>query len=285
MIDAKLCLLSILKTENISIIISARRIEFDLKPIELLGDVLTKKKFKKEIEKLFSLSNISEQKYTSKLIEELPEPVQRYFRYSLTENQSFISYVRLLHRGEFRPKDSWVNIKGEEYFTTQKPGFIWIGKTALFLAKDSYIGGIGNLKVKLLSLIKIVDGKGEEFNQGELLRWLGEAPLFPTALLPSDNLRWEPIDSNSAKAILTDHNITVESVFFFNEEGQITQFKSKRYYETTLENWTGYYRDYREIKGMRIPFDVEVEWNLESGDYKYVKFKIESIEYDVPLKY
>lgn len=247
---------------------------------------MTKSKIKKDIEKLFAASsNISKQKYTLKLIKGQPEPVQRYFRYSLTENQSFISYVRLLHRGEFKPKDSWVNIKGEEYFTTQKPGFIWIGKTALVLAKDSYIEGIGNLQVKIFSLIKIVDGKGEEFNQGELLRWLGEAPLFPTALLPSANLRWEPIDTNSAKAIFTDHKITVESVFSFNEDGQITQFKAKRYYETTLEDWTGYYSDYREINGMKIPFDLEVEWNLESGDLKYAKFKIESIEYDNPRKF
>ena len=30
--------------------------------------------------------------------------------------------------------------------------------------------------------MKIVDVKGKEVDQGELLRWLGEAPLFPTTL-------------------------------------------------------------------------------------------------------
>ena len=110
---------------------------------------------------------------------------------------------------------SGCQLKGEEYFTAQKPGFVWLGKVSLFSAKDVYIDGNGNLKVKLLSFMKIVDVKGKEVDQGELLRWLGEAPLFPTALLPSENLRWVPIDNDSAKVIFTDKNLTVEGVFYY----------------------------------------------------------------------
>ncbi|MHC1624371.1 MAG: DUF6544 family protein [Candidatus Methanospirareceae archaeon] len=108
--------------------------------------------------------------YTSKQIKDLPVPVQRYFRYSLEDYQPYISYAILQHGGQFRtkPDQKWI---------------VWLGKVPL-------------------SLIKIIDVKGKEADQGELLRWLGEAPLFPTALLPSENLRWEPIDNNSAKVVL-----------------------------------------------------------------------------------
>ena len=66
--------------------------------------------------------------------------------------------------------------------------------------KDDYINGKGYFQIKLLSLFTVADTKGKELDESELIRWLGEAPLFPTALLPSKYLHWEQIDSNSAKA-------------------------------------------------------------------------------------
>jgi len=90
------------------------------------------------------------------------------------------------------------------------------------------------MKVKLLSVIKIIDARGKELDQGALVRWLSEAPWFPTALLPSEKLKWEPIDNDSAKVILTDKNLTVDGVFYFNEKGQITKFRTK---DTNIKIW------------------------------------------------
>jgi len=262
-------------------------VAFVLMTTLIMGDRMMKSELDNDIENLFADSdNISGKVYTSNQIKDLPMPVQRYFKYALKENQPYVSYARLQHGGEFKASKNWVSIEGEEYFTMQKPGFVWLGKVPFFSAKDVYIDGTGNLKVKLLSLIKIVDSRGRETDQGELLRWLGEAPLFPTALLPSENLRWEPIDNDSAKVIFNDKNLTIEGVFCFNEEGQITQFKTKRYKDkTTLENFTGYCGDYRTVDGMKVPFYLEAVWNLESGDLSYAKFKIDRIEYNNPSKF
>jgi hypothetical protein len=269
---------------KICIIIGA--VTFVLIATLIIGNRMMESELDKDIEKLFAASeNISGKVYTSKQIKDLPIPVQRYFKYSLTENQSYIGYVRLQHGGKFRACKNWASIKGQEYLTVQEPGFVWLGKVPLFSAKDIYFDGNGNLKVKLLSLLKIIDVKGKEADQGELLRWLGEAPLFPTALLPSENLRWEPIDNNSAKVIFTDKNLTVEGVFYFNEEGQITQFKTKRYKDKTLENFTGYCDDYRSVDGIKVPFYLEATWNLESGDFSYAKFRVKKIEYNNPSKF
>ena len=269
---------------KIGIIITV--VVFVLIAIIIMGNRMMKSELDKDTEKLFAASeNSSGKVYTSKQIKDLPVPVQRYFKYSLKENQPYVSYVRLQHGGEFRVSKNWVSIKGEEYFTVQKPGFVWSGKVPLLSAKDIYFDGKGNLKVKLLSLIKIIDVKGKETDQGELLRWLGEAPLFPTALLPAENLRWEPIDNNSAKVIFTDKNLTVDGIFYFNEEGQITQFKTKRYKDKTLENFTGHCGDYRSVDGMKVPFYLEATWNLESGDFSYAKFRVKKIEYNNPSKF
>ena len=243
-------------------------------------------KTKKEIENLFSVSkNISDKNYSSDQIKDLPKPVKRYFQYALQENQPYISYARLKHGGQFRTSEKWLPIKGKEYFTSEKPGIIWYAKIPFVSAKDMYFKGKGNLVIKLLSFIKVVDAKGKEIDQGELLRWLSETTIFPTALLPSKNLKWEPIDENSAKVIFSDYNQTVDGTFFFNDLGQISHFKAKRYKDTTLEDWTCSYKDYREVAEMMIPFYFEVKWNLVSGDFCYAKFNIEIIDYNTPLKY
>jgi len=275
--------------EKIFIIIGV--VVFVLAITIIIGGIMVKSQLEKEIEKLFSSSmDISDRVYSHEQIKGLPGPVQRYFRYSLQENPPYISYVRLKHGGEFRtkPNQKWMSIKGQEYFTVQNPGFVWFGKVPLVSAKDIYYDGKGNLKVKLLSIIKLVDAKGKNFDQGELLRWLAETPWFPTALLPSENLKWEPINNNSAKVIFSDKSLTIDGVFHFNEQGQITQFNAKRFQDSSddsLENWTCYYRDYKEVNDMQIPFSAEVVWNLKSGDFSYAKFKINKIEYNNPNKF
>ena len=242
----------------------------------------------KEVAELFSLSeDISNRTFNYQQLDGLPEPVQRYFKHVLKDGQPFISYVRLIHDGQFKtgPKKDWIDIKGEQYFTTEKPGFIWKGKTSMFTARDMYLANKGRLVVTLLSLFKIVDGQGESFNQGELLRWLGESVWFPTNLLPSENLQWSPIDSSSAKLTFDYNDISVSYDVNFNDNNEITQMKTKRYMEEgRLETWVGKFRNYKEINGIIIPTEIEAIWKLKEGDYSYVRFNIKKIEYDKPVR-
>ncbi len=235
---------------------------------------------KKEIQLLFSVAQQVSGNYSEAQTIGLPEPVRRYFKYALKDNQRLISNARLIHGGQFKPSKKWVPIRGEEYFTVNPPGFAWFAKLGFISGRDMYYDGSGRMQIKLLSLIKLVDGKGEDFNQGELVRWLSETPWFPTALLPSGNVTWEPMDSASAKVTLTDHGLAVEAAFFFNEMGQIIKFKAKRQGEEKLQDWICQYSDYREDDGMHVPFCGEASWISESEDARYAKFTIERIEYD-----
>jgi hypothetical protein len=234
---------------------------------------------------LFRLSkNISDKAIGFDQIENLPEPIRRYFKYALPKRNHFISYVRLKHDGVFRlkPDKKWMKIRGWEYVTTKKVGFVWLGRVPLFSATDLYINGKGKLEVKLFSIFTIMDTKGYKVDVGELLRWLGETPWYPTALLPSDRINYEIVDENSVKVTLTDGGRTVNGIFLINLKGQIIRFSAKRYKNNSLENWTGHYEDYKIVDGMKIPQVVKVTWNLPSGDFCYAKFRIRNIEYNKP---
>lgn len=245
--------------------------------------------FNHEVKTLFSQAGqVSYKKFSYIQIQNLPDPVQRYFRFALKEGSPYISYARLKHSGQFKtgPSKEWVDIQGEQYFTTQIPGFVWKGSTTMFTARDMYLSNRGKLTVSLLSLFGIVDGQGEIYDQGELLRWLAESVWFPTNLLPGDNLQWVPMDGTSARLNFTYNNICITYLVSFDDFGAITEFKTKRYMnENDLEIWVGKVTDYREKAGMMIPFAIEALYQLKDGDYSYAKFYLNEIEYDVPEKY
>jgi hypothetical protein len=245
--------------------------------------------FNNEVRELFlSSKNISHIVFTSRRISALPEPVQRYFRYVLKEGQPYISYARLKHDGQFKTgmdKD-WVNIEGEQYFTCEKPGFIWKGNLSPFTARDMFINDKGRLIVSLFSTFKIVNGEGDKYNQGELLRWICENAWFPTNYLPGKYFKWTPIDSGSAGLTFNNNDISLYCKVSFNDKGEITQFETMRYMdEKRLETWIGRCSDYQEINGIKIPVKIEAIWRLKTGDFSYARFNIKEIEYNKPVRY
>ena len=77
---------------------------------------------------------------------------------------------------------------------------------------DAYIAGEGILHASLFGLVSVANLRGTpEAAQGELLRLLAEAAWYPTALLPSQGVRWEAVDDSSAKATLKDGDSTVDA--------------------------------------------------------------------------
>ena len=255
----------------------------------IVGKINSSIIFNKEVKQLFSESkNISDKKFNYQQLVDLPEPVQLYFKHVLKQGQPYISYVRVLHDGQFKTdlKKGWINITGEEYFTTEKPGFIWKGNTSTFTARDMYLSNKGQLIVSLLSLMNIVNGQGEQYNQGELLRWLGESVWFPTNLLPDEKLLWLAIDDQSAKLTFSYKELSLYFIVTFNYIGEITQLETKRYMdEKNLETWLIKLSNYNALNNVMIPTSAEVAWRILNVDYAYAKFNVKSIEYDNPEKF
>ncbi len=245
--------------------------------------------FSKEVKNLFAQSkSVSSKKFTYTQLVGLPEPVQRYFRLVLKDGQPYISYVRMTHDGQFKTGagKGWINILGEQYATTEKPGFIWKGNTKMFIARDMYIGDKGRLVVSLFSVCNIVNGAGTAFDQGELLRWLGESVIYPTNLLPSKNSQWSAIDSHTAKFAFNYNGLYLFYVVTFNNAGEIIQLETKRYMDDDhLETWIIKPALYKEMNNVIVPTAFEVLWRLKTGDLSYAKFNMKKIEYDNPRRF
>ncbi len=138
-----------------------------------ISDYSFNKRVEREKEALTSgIDGTKIETFTYDDLEGLPEPVQRYFRYAITEGQDHVKVVRLKHTGWFRTDvdKNWFPVKGEQAFTTDTPAFIWYAKLKMnplvwVKARDSYFEGKGNMHIKIYSTITIADEKGKELDQ------------------------------------------------------------------------------------------------------------------------
>jgi len=256
------------------------------------------KTFKQKVAKLFSSQSKVERKVvTEDDIRDLPEPVQRYLRYTGIIGRQRAAFVRLKQAGAMRPKPDgkWFPLKAEEYFTVDNPGFVWKGRMAIAPlisaeAQDMYLNGQGNMHVKLMSAINIVNAKGKDMDEASLMRYFNEMQWFPSSLV-SGNVKWEAIDANSARSTLTDRGVTVSALFCFDKEGKITNFIAERGRSTdggkvVRTTWSTPISEYGTYgNGLRLPSKGEAIWHLESGEYSYIKLEITEVEYDNPSLY
>jgi hypothetical protein len=226
----------------------------------------------------------------------LPEPVRRYLSYAIPAGAPAILTVHLRHEGFFRTKPNapWLPIRGEQYFTVGRPGFVWNATVRMrpffwplfwIDARDRLFEGRGNMLVKLASTFTVADASGPEIDQGSSLRWLAETAWFPYALV-ADAVRWEPFDAHSARATLVQDGLPVIATFEFDDEGKPELLRAERYFSdgkapAKLLPWSGRYLAYREFGGFRVPSYVEVSWQLPEGEFSYARFRVTEIQYNI----
>jgi hypothetical protein len=227
-------------------------------------------------------------------LEGLPSPVGRYFRVVLEEGQPMVAGVSVRHEGTFNmgeTNDQWKPFASDQKVVAQRPGFDWDGRVSMMpglpvRVHDAYVAGKGILHASLLGLFPVVDMRGTgEVAEGELMRFFAEAAWYPTALLPSQCVRWEAADDHSASATLTEGDISITMLFTFNEEGLIDTVRTEARGRTVGGEvvptpWRGRFRNYEERGGMRVPLDGEVTWLLPEGEEPYWRGHITEIVYE-----
>lgn len=227
-------------------------------------------------------------------LEGLPAPVQRYFRAVLREGQPMVTGVRVRHGGTFNmgeTTDQWKPFTSDQKVVARRPGFDWDARVAMMpglpvRVHDAYVAGEGVLHASLLGLFSVVDTRGDgDVAEGELMRFFAESAWYPTALLPSQGVRWEAVDGSSAQATLTEGGTSITMLFTFDERGLIDTVRAEARPRTVGEDlvpmpWQGRFWNYDERDGMRVPLDGEVAWLLPEGAKPYWRGRITEIDYE-----
>lgn len=108
---------------------------------------------------------------------------------------------------------------------TRRPGFIWDARIEMFPSIevrviDSYVTGNGLLHAAVLGLFTVANvSGGGEIAKAEFMRYLPKQffSYLPTALLPSQGVKWQAWTSTSANTTIVDGPLTITLLFRFNE--------------------------------------------------------------------
>jgi hypothetical protein len=232
--------------------------------------------------------------YDPRELEGLPAPVQRYFRTVLKEGQPMVTSISLEHAGTFNMSETgeqWKPFHSTQRVITRRPGFVWDARVRMapgmtVYVHDAYVAGEGVLTAKLFGLVSLVNLRGTpEVAQGELMRFFAESAWYPTALLPSQGVRWESVDETSARATLTDGEVSLTMLFRFNDKGLIESVRAEARGRTVggaviPAPWEGRWSRYALHEGILVPVEGEVVWILPEGPKPYWRGRITGLRFE-----
>ena len=234
-------------------------------------------------------------RFDARELEGLPAPVQRYFRAVLKEGQPIIAAVTVELAGTFNlsaTEERWKPFTSRQRIVTRRPGFLWDAQVSMLpgvvvRVVDSYIAGEGLLRAAILGMFTVADvSGGGEIARGEFMRFFAEAAWYPTALLPSQGVRWEAVDDRSANATIVDGPLTLTLLFRFNDAGLIDSFRAEARgagvgKEMVMVPWEGNWSNYQSRDGMTVPFTGEVAWMRPEGRKSYFVGTVTSLTFEL----
>jgi hypothetical protein len=235
--------------------------------------------------------------YDARELEGLPAPVQRYFRTVLKDGQPIITAVTIDMAGTFNmspTSEQWKPFTSRQRVITRRPGFLWDAGIAMLpgvcvRVVDSYIVGNGLLRATIQGLLTMADIRGGgDIARGEFMRWFAEVAWYPTALLPSQGVRWEAVDDHSANATMVDGPLSLTLLFRFNDAGLIGSFRAEARggivdNKMVMAPWEGIWSNYQTRDGVQVPFNGEVAWMRPEGRKPYFIGTVTSLTFEFSL--
>lgn len=229
--------------------------------------------------------------YDESMLIGLPEPVVRYFHRVLQNGQKFIRFATVRQNSQYKmtPTSDWIDVQATCGYTTDRVSLVWDAvlrdnRYVWRRAQLIYQHTTGEGLIKLYGGITLSEYSGSEADLSLLFRFLSEALLFPTALLPGGHITWKTHGPHSAEATITDDDLQCSALFYFNEVGEVEKITTHDKYRDFKgsfhkEGFVMYCRNYRTINNVLVPTELEFVWQLAEGDFPYAKIGVEDIAY------
>lgn len=221
----------------------------------------------------------------------LPALVQRYLRVAGVVGKPRVASFRARFQGQIksRPDAGYMGFTAVQTSFFDEPTRLFLIEASLrgvpFAALHTYVGPSATMKVKVASLVTVVDAKGPEMNRSETVTMLNDMCFLAPATLVDPHIGWEELGPLSVQATFTNAGNTVSATLFFNEAGELVNFHSDDRYlsadgvEYSKYRWVTPLHDYRDYGGVRLASRGEALWEMPDGPLEYGRFELVEIEY------
>ena len=223
-------------------------------------------------------SHQEERYFDPAMIETLPEPARRYFLFSIFSGAPLRTAVEIEMSGELglgdKQSPKYQEIEARQLLAPPY-GLVWRVRSRAFSGSDGATPRMSWTRFWLFGIIPFVRAGGNGDHQRSAFgRVVAEAAFWsPASLLPSESVRWENVEHDTSRAIV--------SFGAFEQAVDITVLESGQPVRVIIARWSnenarrkyrlqpfgGYLSEFREFDGYRLATRVEGGNLIGTPDY------------------
>lgn len=228
---------------------------------------------------------------------DLPEPLAAYIRRSGAVGQPRVTSFYADFHGRIRsgPDEAWMWFTGKQLNTYgPRPQRLFIMDasrsglpvTVLHVFRDT----TATMRVKLLSLLTIVDASGPEMDRGETVTVFNDLVVLAPGAIVDAPVQWIAVDARHVRGVFTDGDQTVSAELTFDADHDLVNFVSEDRLRAssdgksfTQQRWSTPLIEHREAGSRRVLAVGEGRWHPPKTDahFTYVELHLDAIEYNV----
>jgi hypothetical protein len=146
------------------------------------------------------------------------------------------------------------------------------------------------MRVKLLSLLTVVDASGPEMDRGETVTVFNDLVVMAPGAIAHAPVTWEAVDDLHVRGTFTDGDQTVSAVLTFNADHDLVDFVSDDRTRASADGktftprrWSTPLSGHQDIDGRRVLTVGEGVWHAPQpeGSFTYLEFHLDAISYNV----
>lgn len=202
------------------------------------------------------------------LILDLPEPAQRYFKFTIKPGTPIYTIVELSMTGKLGFGDkhtpNYRAMKAKQILAPPH-GLVWRVNAGPISGSDGFADGRSWTRFWLFNLLPVVRVENNaDHYRSAFGRVAAEGAFWvPASLLPSDHVEWTAIDANTARATLSYGDLRQDVEITVDEEGRPSQISIQRWSNENAQKifkeqpFGGRLSNFQEIDGYCLPAHVE----------------------------
>jgi Family of unknown function (DUF6544) len=223
------------------------------------------------------------------MVETLPEPARRYFRYAIAPGTPLVSAIEIRMAGQLglgNKADPKYGTMTARQILAPPLGLVWRVQTGALSGSDGMTPETSWTKFWLFNLIPVVRVSGNpDHHRSAFGRVVSEGAFWaPATLLPSADVVWSEVDEHTARATVTYGSFTQAIDLTVEADGRPSRVVIQRWSNANADKvfreqpFGGDLSDFREIGGYRLPMRVEGGNLIGTDDYfPFFKANVESI--------
>ena len=240
--------------------------------------------------KLIKKLSKKECRFNVAMVADLPEPAQRYFRFTIKPGTTLRSVVEIKMTGEIalgtKKTPNYKSMYANQILAPPF-GLIWKLQSGIISGSDGILPKTSWTRFWLFNLLPIVRVKGSDHHRSAFGRVVAEAVFWaPASLLPGKYITWEALDKDKARVTITYSQYVQAVDVTVSDLGAPIKIVTQRWSNENSSKvfkeqpFGGTLSDFKNFDGFTLPTIVHGGNLIDTPEYfPFYKANVTSITY------